>query len=356
MGIASASETNVIYSQDSWLPRSTSLNLTAEIFGHNVNFLEIETRQENLDRLIGRYFGPKGLLRNKDLQGLWKEGQAPLKNFYANIKQKLDKSLRARRDVSAAEIQKISKEVTIKENSLDKDFDLDLSVKAFGSELLFININDDVKKYTPEDIVDRIVTEFTKGLDNLKKFEDTLRSNLIFLDAEFDYPTSLGFPLRLALEGAANVQLKTKGSIDVRALINRNKDTIVELSLLPSANVEISGRLTLDALVVENGLKVASNLHTALGGDIKVSLTSNGDEIEVKYNMPVEKQTLISANHEIVAHTREQGLREINKPLKFAQNKDFSICVDHLKDYIGLEFCGEYSGPNLSGKQVSNNH
>lgn len=34
-------EQTVIYSQDSFLPRSASLNLTAEVFGHSVNILEV---------------------------------------------------------------------------------------------------------------------------------------------------------------------------------------------------------------------------------------------------------------------------------------------------------------------------
>lgn len=41
LGIGGNVEQSVIYSQDSFLPRSVSLNLTAEVFGHNVNILEV---------------------------------------------------------------------------------------------------------------------------------------------------------------------------------------------------------------------------------------------------------------------------------------------------------------------------
>jgi hypothetical protein len=39
--LGSTIESNVIYSQRSFLPRATTLNLTTELFGHSINFLEV---------------------------------------------------------------------------------------------------------------------------------------------------------------------------------------------------------------------------------------------------------------------------------------------------------------------------
>jgi len=41
LNIGSTVESNIIYSQRSYLPRASSLNLTTELFGHSVNFLEV---------------------------------------------------------------------------------------------------------------------------------------------------------------------------------------------------------------------------------------------------------------------------------------------------------------------------
>lgn len=41
LGAGGNLEQTVIYSQDSFLPRSASFNLTAEVFGHNVNVFEV---------------------------------------------------------------------------------------------------------------------------------------------------------------------------------------------------------------------------------------------------------------------------------------------------------------------------
>lgn len=219
-----------------------------------------------------------------------------------------------------------------------------MSVKAFGSEILFLNINDDFRKYTPEAIIDQIVHGFNQGLDKIKHFEETLRSNLLFLDAELSYPTSAGFPLRLGVEGSANLQVKTSGSFDPHS------SKKIKFALIPSANIEVAGRLTVDTLVVESGLKVISTLHTATGGDLNVELLGNGED--VKFSFPIDKQNILSASHDVVFHTREWGAPEVNTPLKFAQNKDFSICLDQLSPFIGLTFCGEFTGPNLQGQKV----
>ncbi|XP_044260123.1 apolipophorins [Tribolium madens] len=344
LGIANSIESNIIYSQSSFLPRSTSLNLTAEVFGHTLNFLDIQTRQENLDRLVEHYLGPKGLLRAKSLQELW-DGTGPrVRKLTQELDSRLRELLRSRRDLSKAEIESIGKQVDIKTNELNKDLDLDLSVKAFGSEVLFLNLNDDVRKYTPEAVLDQILAGFKQGLDKIKHFDETLRSNLLFLDAELSYPTSSGFPLRLGVEGSANLQLKTAGSFDMK------QGHKVKFTLIPSANVEVSGRLTVDTLVLESGLKVISTLHTATGGDLTYELLKNGEDI--KFSFPVEKQNILSASHDVVFHNREWGAPEVNTPLKFAQNKDFSICLDQLSPFIGLTFCGEFTGPNLQGQKV----
>jgi hypothetical protein len=41
LNVGSTVESNLIYSQRSFLPRASTLNLTAELFGHSVNFLEV---------------------------------------------------------------------------------------------------------------------------------------------------------------------------------------------------------------------------------------------------------------------------------------------------------------------------
>lgn len=180
----------------------------------------------------------------------------------------------------------------------------------------------------------------------------SLRSNVLFLDAELAYPTSLGFPLRLSVEGSSSIQIQTSGSIDLATLSKLDKTASLKLKLIPSANIEIAGRITFDAFVIENGLKVASTLYTATGGDLNVVVQEKLGGFDVKFGLPVEKQTIISATHDIVFTTRELGQLEKSVPLKFVQNNDFTVCLDQLKAFIGITGCADIVGPNLSGDHV----
>ncbi|KAL3271520.1 hypothetical protein HHI36_021999 [Cryptolaemus montrouzieri] len=354
LGIGSNAEHNVIYSQNSWLPRSTNLNLTAEIFGQRFNFLEIAARQENLDKVLEHYLGPQGLLRKATVQQSWDQAVKPVEKLFKNLKEKVDKSLRARRDVSKAQIDAVNKKVQIKTNELDKNLDLDLSIKNFGSEIVFMNSFDITEKLSPQGIIDNFVNKLNEGLDKLKNFEKTFRSNILLLDAELSYPTSLGFPLRLVLDGASTVQIKTQGSIDVRELLSKSqdKDFNLKLSLVPSATVTVSGTLSLDTPLLDAGLKVDSTLHTSTGAEVLVNTFKEGYGLDAKFVVPVQKQSLVDLKHVILFVTKENGALVEKNHLKFSQNKDFSICIDQLASFIGLEFCADINGPNLSGKNV----
>lgn len=166
------------------------------------------------------------------------------------------------------------------------------------------------------------------------------------------YPTSLGFPLRLKVEGSSAVQIKAAGSIDLRALRKLDSDVALKLTLIPSANIEISGRLTVDAQVVESGLKVTSTVYTSTGADSKIDIFRGAKGFDAKLSLPVKEQKLISATHDIVFTTREQGQPEKNTQLKFSQNNDFAICLDQLNSFIGITACLDMNGPNLSGDHV----
>lgn len=89
LGVGESVEGNVIYSQKSYLPRSLSLNLTVELFGHRYNFLELETRQENLDALFSSYFGPKGEVIREDYKDVIKSGADKFRGISNKIGEKI---------------------------------------------------------------------------------------------------------------------------------------------------------------------------------------------------------------------------------------------------------------------------
>lgn len=56
---------NLIFGTDSYLPRTFSLNFTAELFGQSVNFFDFAARAEGFEELVTSIFGPKGPLNRE---------------------------------------------------------------------------------------------------------------------------------------------------------------------------------------------------------------------------------------------------------------------------------------------------
>lgn len=77
----------------------------------------------------------------------------------------------AKRDLSKSEIEGIGKQVHIKTNELNTDLDIDLSLKLFGSELAWYNINGDNAKLSPISIIDKFFDHVDQGIDKVKSFE-----------------------------------------------------------------------------------------------------------------------------------------------------------------------------------------
>lgn len=53
-------DSNVIFSTDSYLPRTLNFNFTVDLFGESVNLLELSTRIEGFEHFVESLFGPKG--------------------------------------------------------------------------------------------------------------------------------------------------------------------------------------------------------------------------------------------------------------------------------------------------------
>ena len=61
-------ESNLIWSSNSFIPRSLMANLTVDLFGRSVNILEIGGRVEGLEYFLESYFGPNGYFTEKDVK------------------------------------------------------------------------------------------------------------------------------------------------------------------------------------------------------------------------------------------------------------------------------------------------
>lgn len=106
-------------------------------------------------------------------------------------------------------------------------------MKILGSEMLFLSVNEDIEKLTPEAIIDKVFDNLDKGIEKAKNFEYHMKNHLLFLDVEASYPTSMGFPLRLTIEGSSAVHFITHGNLDIQQILKDPKNAQMKLSVIP---------------------------------------------------------------------------------------------------------------------------
>lgn len=343
-GVGSTVESNVIYSQNSFVPRSTSLNLTTEIFGRSFNFLELNSRIENLDKVIERYFGPKGHLRTGEPDDLMKNSFSHLKNLGQQIKERFEKSTRGKREVKPAELEKFAQNVHLHENEVDNEFDLDLSVKMFGVELAYLSYEGTAgQKYTPEYIVNKIFDTLDQGIDKVKDFNYNIENYLIFLDADLVYPTGLGVPMSLGVTGSSVINLKNSGKIDIPGIIKDPQNALIKLAVEPSASIRVEGRIIVQGFDVESGLKLVSTLHTATGSEITVKILE-GKGVDVNLNMLKRKQELISLSSQVLMSSGKKGENYV-APKFHGKSREHVDCFDQSASVFGFSLCGKVTLP-----------
>ncbi|XP_066996773.2 apolipophorins [Anabrus simplex] len=347
LNVGNSLEANVIYSQNSYIPRSVGLNLTTEIFGHSYNVLELSTRTENADKILESYLGPNGYLKKHSWLEIIEALHSTIKTYGNKIKEKLENTFRLKRSISQNDLDRIKNEVikSLPPSHEGNELILDLSLKLFGSEISWISMNKDAIELSAEGILDRIFDTMNKAIDKAKNFKHEIRNHCVFLDTELTYPTGLGFPLKLDASGSTAVHLMVSGQLDISGLLNNAPNSEISLDLRPSAAIEVIGTMMVSTPVEDSGLKVAYTLHTDTGISISVKdLERTGVDINV--GLPVKKQDLLTIKTDILSVVHEHGHQEVDTPVTFNINrKEYSGCFDQASPLIGLTLCADIGFP-----------
>jgi len=70
LNVGASVDSNLIWSSDSFVPRSAMLNLTVDVFGQSVNLLEVGGRVQGLEDLLETVFGPESNVLNREKRAL----------------------------------------------------------------------------------------------------------------------------------------------------------------------------------------------------------------------------------------------------------------------------------------------
>lgn len=341
VGAGSVVESNVIYSQNSYVPRSVNLNLTAELFGRSFNFLELNTRIENLDRMIEHYFGPKGRFEQDDVNKMVEKGAQDVTDIAEYIKEKMNK-IRGKREVKQGELDKFARGVKLRNNEVDQQLDLDLSVKLFGVEMYYLTHSGHAEEVTPKQLINKVFDSLNAGMSKLKKFDYNFKNHMQLLNAELVYPTNLGAPLTLSVLGTSVTLFKIYGKVDVPAIMENPDNAEYYFGIEPSASVQVTGSMVVKSFDVESGMKVVGTLHTDTACDFKLKML-NGKGIDFSIGTPLRKTKLAFVSSEILMSSGQKG--NAYEAAKFGKNKVYSDCFDQVSTLVGVSVCGHVEFP-----------
>ncbi|GAB6026545.1 hypothetical protein CHUAL_012965 [Chamberlinius hualienensis] len=333
--VGSDLEGNLIFSPESYVPRSFSLNYTTTLFGLAVNIFELNVRTENFEYLLEKYFGPVGKVTTGEPRDLLNKYKDRWNRIAEGIENQATgtEGHRHKRELpyKSQKLNEVLNKAAIKPN---REPSGSLSLKVFGNELKYFHF------HKLEELYDRNNPYHLQEIFNklAKHKEADLTRNWLFLDGIYSVPTLAGVPLRLDVNGTASIGLKLKSHFDVRQFLLRPRSADIQSFIQPSANFELSATLLLDAYVSKTGLKFRNRIYTAGAVDGTFQL-KQGESLVAKLDLPTPSQKILQlrSNSFVVQNDVETPVTPVN-PNRY----EIHGCS---AGYTGLELCADLSLP-----------
>ncbi|GFS10552.1 microsomal triglyceride transfer protein large subunit [Elysia marginata] len=287
-------ESNLVWSNNAQVPRSASANLTVELFGQSINLVDFGGRVEGLEHLIKNLFGPY-----------------------------------------------LGEEEAKKAKSISYD-NIHGSVygRVFGNEMLFVH-----SKQVSSSL-DKVSFKWLDMLINLaQKQEVAFTHARQFMDASMIIPTAAGLPIHINVNGSAVVDVLLSGKADLRKLSSSPRSLDIDGEIRPSAAMEITGTMAVDAFVTKTGLRMRNTMHTStsLKGRIQME---RGQQLSIELDTPRDKMEIFDARSKffILHNNVEQEQKMITE-----NRKEFELCTcAKTAEITGAVLCGQISFPNAS--------
>ncbi|XP_064582376.1 uncharacterized protein LOC135454311 [Zonotrichia leucophrys gambelii] len=355
-GAGANMEASVVFSPTSFLPRSVMTNLTVHFMGQAINLLEVGVRLENAETLIEKGFGPKSSTFSDYFFGNTKEGnhksetavetaeevkqRNPTLKRYSPTEHLVSKSgkpkLRktnqnclGRKYSKMNELVKKFTERTVRKEALK----CELSMKIFGNELSFLNCEDlrkQMKHYSLN------LAELAVKL--LKGQEVQFNKRMSLATEELQFPAISGFPVQLAVNASAAINVKIKGNADFKQQSNFFLNGYIK----PSAFVQLSVQMGIVGTLGQAGLKWLTGMRTStsLDGGIQVK---KGKELKVFLNTPEESMEIINFSSKLYYRMVDET-EDIDV---FQDHTESRSCTrEEVSEIIGWQLCSALSYPD----------
>lgn len=332
-------ESNVIFSTESYLPRSVSFNGTINLFGNSVNPLEFNIRIQGMENYVESIFGIEGPLNFDRLMDKFGFIFEKLRSMFSFDHEIIETILRSRRSPRDANL--ISKKFPYTQNYDFKNPHGYFEHKIFGNDVSFYafdgfnELSEIIKKIVP---VDRVRNIFSK------KEETFVKSGTLIDDVAYTLPTISGFPLILNGFGAYSLDMGYLADIensfwDGGALEITGK-------IKPSLSMEMNFKMQIDLFHASTDIKVKSNLYSNYAIESEVRLLGN-TYATINFRLPQDRNDIFSIRSQLTSliSGHETSLYGItNRYMN-------STCTwPSLDTMVGLKLCIDYSMPDVSDR------
>ena len=307
--IGGTAESNIIFSEKSYIPRSIMLNLTTSLFGENINILEFGGRIEGFDNILEDMFGPDGHFKDDTIHNF-------LRSFSSRHKR-----------------EAIDNHETFESEVKTNNPRGNLYMRSFGKDI----------KYTSFTGIPRQLSKIFKNPLNLfgLTFEDSnlnFEKSSLFLDGSIIIPTVGGLPVNMTALGSSSIQMKSKSSINLQGFLNTGKASL-DVDISPSVALKITGLMSVDAFHTKTSIKSTSKLHSStyvgcsfdiIGSRlVQLQLKIPNDNIEL-FDVSVDFQKYKDGQYEKIQSYQKQ------------ENHDF--CTSNtLNTVFGISGCAHLS-------------
>ncbi|XP_063962914.1 uncharacterized protein LOC129270861 [Lytechinus pictus] len=288
---------DVVFSSESYLPRSGRLAMNVDVFGYGLDLFELDARTEGWQEALESLMAPSDEDRDanmiRSVQRMFKkrarrQRREGIKNSALN---KIRNQYESNHDLEQEEIEQAS-----------------LAMKVFGNDVFYKDRDDFermAEKFSRENIMQIIAS-----LTTHRTHEYSLNKN--FKASKVSIPTMAGMPLEVNIQGAFNSILKASGKLDVLGMVASPRTLTIKGSFEPSAAIEVSSNMMVDAHCARSGLSHKINMATSLslGG----SLSFADGLLNVKVDAPPRRETVIKASSSLSFMQGNDQLVAVSEP------------------------------------------
>ncbi|CAN8003935.1 unnamed protein product [Ixodes hexagonus] len=292
-------DANVIYTPESFYPRSLMVGTSFDIFGKKINLFEVGARAEQVDKYLQKFF--------------------PQDN---------QNTIRSKRAISDNKIDDLGKKFAIKEK-YGGDPKASGYLKFFGNEIANLQVGGSAA--TPFTELSEWIVKMSdpKGLD--------LSKSVLFADTTLTVPASNGLPLRVSVNGSATAAIRVggksqmkKGGVDINGQIK------------PSGAVELSMLMSVDAHKSVSGVKMVATMTSSWIVDGSLQM-QQGQAVKAQLNMPRNEMELIDVKSKIFLVNSMSEVEHRNEPEK---KMEAEACTGStIEKMLGIQICGKAEFP-----------